>query len=135
MTTKSKQQFSYDLEPVRRQLEAWRKTRQHRDRIPEPLWGAMGKLARTYGVSSVSAALRVEYYALKDRVEGARKVSAVAKPSLPTFVELKSPVLGQLTGSRVELEDGSGNRMTVGLDSGVNLDLVAIMQAFWSRQT
>lgn len=134
MTTKSKQQFSYDIEPVRRQLEAWRRTRQHRDRIPEPLWGAMSKLARTHGVSSVSAALRVEYYALRDRVEGARNVSEVAKPSLPTFVELKSSVLGQPAGSRVELEDGSGNRMTVRLEAGVNLDLAAIMQLFWSRE-
>jgi adenylyl- and sulfurtransferase ThiI len=135
MTTKSKQQFFYEIEPVRRQLEAWRKTRQHRDRIPEPLWGAMSKLARTYGISSVSAALRVEYYALKDRVEAARKVSAVSKPGLPTFVELKSPVLGQSTDSRVELEDGSGNKMTVRLDSGVDLDLIAMMQVFWSRRT
>jgi len=135
MTTKSKQQFFNDIEPVRRRLEAWRKTRQHRDRIPEPLWGTMSKLARTYGVSSVSAALRVEYYALKDRVEGARKVSGVAKRSLPTFVELKSPMLGQSTGSQVELQDSSGNKMTVRLDSGVDLDLVSVMQVFWSRET
>src|SRR6516162_35660 len=135
MTTKSKQQFFNDIEPVSRRLEAWRKTRQPRDRIPEPLWGTMSKLARTYGVSAVSAALRVEYYALKDRVEGARKVSGVAKPSLPTFVELKSPMLGQSIGSQVELQDSSGNKMIVRLDSGVDLDLVSVMQVFWSRET
>ena len=135
MTTKSKQQFFNDIEPVSRRLEAWRKTRQPRDRIPEPLWGTMSKLARTYGVSSVCAALRVEYYALKDRVEGARKVSGVAKPSLPTFLELKSPMLGQSIGSQVELQDSSGNKMIVRLDSGVDLDLVSVMQVFWSRET
>src|SRR6516225_1462670 len=112
MTTKSKQQFFNDIEPVSRRLEAWRKTRQPRDRIPEPLWGTMSKLARTYGVSAVSAALREEHYALKDRVEGARKVSGVAKPSLPTFLELKSPMLGQSTGSQVELQDSSGNKIS-----------------------
>jgi len=95
----------------------------------------MSKLARTYGVSAVSAALRVEYYALKDRVEGARKVSGVAKPSLPTFLELKSPMLGQSIGSQVELQDSSGNKMIVRLDSGVDLDLVSVMQVFWSRET
>ena len=135
MTTKSKQQFFNDIEPVSRRLEAWRKTRQPRDRIPEPLWGTMSKLARTYGVSAVSAALRVEYDALKDRVEGARKVSGVAKPSLPTFLELKSPMLGQSIGSQVELQDSSGNKMIVRLDSGVDLDLVSVMQVFWSRET
>ena len=134
MTTKSKQQFSFDIEPLRRQLEAWRRTRQPRDRIPEPLWGAMTELARTYGVSPVSAALGVEYYALKDRVAGSRKVSLSSVSSLPTFVELKPPVLCQPTGCRVELEDGSGNKMTVRLDPGVGLDVVAMMQTFWSRR-
>jgi hypothetical protein len=93
----------------------------------------MTELARTHGISPVSTALRVEYYGLKDRVEGSSKVSAASKPTLPTFVELKAPVLGQSTGSQVELQDGSGNKMTVRLDSRVDLDLVAVMQVFWSR--
>ena len=133
MTTKSKQ-FSFEIEPVRRQLEAWRRTRQPRERIPEPLWSAMTKLARTYGVSPVSAALRVEYYALKDRVAGSPKVTSVSASSLPTFVELKPPPISQPTGCRVEVEDGSGNKMTLRLDSGVGLDAIAMIQAFWSRR-
>lgn len=94
----------------------------------------MTGLARTHGVSSVSAALRVEYYALKDRVVASRTISPVSVPSLPTFVELKSPVVSQPTGGRVELEDGSGNKLSIRLDPGVGLDLAAVVQAFWSRE-
>ena len=133
MTTKSKQ-FSSRIEPVRQQLEAWRSTREPRDRIPEPLWGAMAKLARTYGVNPVSAALRVEYYALKDRVSGAKKVRSVCAPSLPRFVELKAPPVSQPSGWLVELEDGSGNRMSLRLDPGSGVDALAMVQAFWRRK-
>ena len=94
----------------------------------------MTELARTYGVSPVSAALGVEYYALKDRVAGSKKVLPVSMPSLPRFVELKPSPLGQPTGCRVELEDDAGNKMTVRLDPGAGLDFVAMMQAFWSRR-
>ena len=118
MTTKTKQ-FSSDIEALRRPLEAWRRTRQHRDRILEPLWAAMTKLARTYGVSPVSAALRVEYYALKDRVAGSKKITSVWALSLPTFVELKPPPVSQPSGCLVELADGSGGG---GCDPDYSLD-------------
>ena len=44
-------------------------------------------------------------------------------------------MLGQSIGSQVELQDSSGNKMIVRLDSGVDLDLVSVMQVFWSRET
>ena len=94
----------------------------------------MTKLARTYGVSPVSAALRVEYYALKDRVAGSKKITSVWAPSLPTFVELKPPPVSQPSGCLVELADGSGNKMTLRLDAGVGLDALAMIQAFWRRR-
>ena len=132
MTTKTKQ-FSSDIEAVRRPLEAWRRTRQNRDRIPEPLWAAMAKLARTYGVSLVSGALRVDHYALKDRVVGSQKARSVSAPSPPTFVELKAPPASQPTVWLVELEDGSGSKMTLRLDPGSAVDALAMVQAFWRR--
>lgn len=132
MTTKTKQ-FSSDIEAVRRALEVWRRTRQYRDRIPEPLWAAMTKLARTYGVSPVSAALRVEYYALKDRVAGSQKASLPARPSAPAFIELKPLPASQPVGCSVELEDGDGSKMTLRLDPGSGVDALALVQAFWRR--
>ena len=54
-------QFLTEVEPVRCQLQAWRQTRKHRDRIPESLWQAMAQLARAFGVSRVCQALRIEF--------------------------------------------------------------------------
>jgi hypothetical protein len=132
MITKAKQ-FSSDIEAVRRPLEAWRKTRKPRDRIPEPLWVAMSKLARTYGVSPVSAALRVEYYALKDRVKGSNQTICPSPPSQTTFIELKPLPISQPAVCLVELEDRSGSKMTLRLDPGSGVDAFALVQAFWRR--
>jgi hypothetical protein len=125
--------FSSQIEPVRRQLEAWRKTRQHRDRIPEPIWAAMAKLAKTYGVSPISGELGIDYYALKDRViPSPRSVSAIA-PRPATFIEVKPLSASQTGACRVELEDRSGTKMTLHLD-GSHLDALSLVQAFWRRR-
>ena len=119
---------------MRRQLEAWRKTRQHRDRIPEPIWAAMAKLAKTYGVSPVSGELGIDYYALKDRVVASpRSVSAVA-PRQTTFLEVKPLPASRTEACRVELEDRSGTKMTLHLD-GSCMDVVGLVQAFWRRRS
>lgn len=133
MTTKSKQQFSYEIEPVRRQLEAWRKTRQQRDRIPEPIWAAMTKLAKTYGVSPISGALGIDYYALKDRVIAPPRSASVMAPGQATFIEVKPLPAFQPAACRVELEDLSGTKMTLHLDSS-RMDALSLIQAFWRRR-
>ena len=132
MTSKNKQ-FSSDLEAVRRPLEAWRRRRQPRDRIPEPLWAAMTKLGRTYGISPVSAALRVEYYALKERVGGSSQAICPSPRVRPTFIELKPLPTSQPAVCQVELEDRSGSKMILRLDPGSGVDALALVQAFWRR--
>lgn len=122
-----------DIEPVRRQLEAWRRTRQHRDRIPERLWAAMAKLAKTYGVSPVSGALGIDYYALKDRVAGWLRPASPTSPKHTTFIEVKPAPVSQSAACRVELEDRSGTKMTLHLD-GSHLDALSLVQAFWRRR-
>jgi len=125
--------FSSDIEPVRRQLEAWRRTRQHRDRIPEPWWAAMGKLAKTYGVSPVSGALGIDYYALKDRVAVSPRSASTISPGQATFIELKPLPSSPTAGCRVEVEDRSGTKMTLHLD-GSRMDALSLVQAFWRRR-
>jgi hypothetical protein len=48
---KSKQLSTPDLEDLRRQFPAWRKTRKHRDRTPEQLWSSAADLARVLSVT------------------------------------------------------------------------------------
>ena len=116
---------------MRQQLEAWRKTRQHRDRIPERLWDAMGKLAKAYGVSPVSGALGIDYYALKDRLT-VSPTSALS-PSQAAFIEIKPCPPSQTAGCRVELEDRSGSKMILHLDGG-RMDALSLVEAFWRRR-
>jgi hypothetical protein len=97
----------------------------------------MAKVARDCGVSRVSTALHVEYPALKARVAALEKTTP-SPPALspPTFVELKAlPALPTPTAGVVELEDSSGTKMTLRLESGSGLDALALVQAFWRRAT
>jgi hypothetical protein len=50
-------------------LVAWRRQRKHRDPIPESLWRDLVQVARNYQSSPVAQALRVNYAALKRRVQ------------------------------------------------------------------
>jgi len=69
MNTKGTRDLPARLEGLRRRFERWRQTRKVRSRIPEPLWASAVKVAGTYGIHRTAKALRVDYYALKKRVE------------------------------------------------------------------
>ena len=122
-------EFFNRIEPMQRELEGWRRTRKHRDRIPETLWKSMAQLAGRYGVSRVSQALRVEYPALKRRVHGA--LPAKAESPRPSFVEVKMAAPAPLPGCVVELEKRSGEKMTLRLAQSAGADLVALVETFW----
>jgi hypothetical protein len=128
--------FRTDIEPVRQQLEAWRRTRKHRESIPPALWQVMARLARVHGVSAISRALRVHYYDLRQRVNGTSKPApskGVGKrPGPPTFVELKAPVA--INGECViEVED-RGAKMIMRVPAAQpGADPLALIQAFWRR--
>lgn len=129
--TKSKQ-FLSDIEQACGALEAWRRTRQHRQPIPESLWSAMAKVAGVYGVSRVSQALRVGYYALKRRVAG----SELQKPAgaRAAFLEVSLPSAPDPSGCVIEWENRGGARMTLRLGPGNNSQVLALAEAFWRPQ-
>jgi hypothetical protein len=123
---KSKTLFHSQLKPVRRALEAWRKTRRPRQPIPETLWTEMAAIARTHGVSSVSQALRLDYYALKRRV--CEPVPAA------DFVEVKfAPTVDLPRGCTAELEDHQGRRLVLRWSSAPGPELLGVVQAFWNQ--
>ena len=69
MGTKKTRPLPARLEGVRRRFEHWRRTRKVLSRIPEPLWAAAVKVAGRCGISHTAKTLRVNYNALKKRVE------------------------------------------------------------------
>lgn len=123
---KSKAVFLSDLAPVHRALEAWRKTRQHRQPIPEDLWMKVVVLGRSHGVSPVSQALRLDYYALKRRVN--ERVAA------SDFVEVKlAPAEDPTWGCTAELEDRQGRKVVLRWSSAPGPELLGVVQAFWNQ--
>ena len=121
-----------NLNHLRRQLNAWRRSQPGRTRLPEEIWEVATSLARTHGVSSVARTLRLDYYKLRRR----SKPTAPSAPlRAPGFVELPPPALPLLSGTActVELSNERGGKMTVHLpDPGPAL--LAMVQAFWQRQ-
>jgi len=134
MDTGINRDFSVGLEQLRRRFERYRRTRKVRSRIPEGLWDAAAKMAGTFGMHRTAKALRVNYYALKKRVEqNAPSVAATSKPNASQFIELCAPA-GRCDCT-VELEDACGDKMRIHLQSMDKPDLAELGRSFWSRRS
>ena len=121
------------VESVRRRFERWRRTRRGLSRIPESLWAAAVEMAGTCGISHTAKMLRVNYNALRKRVEH-QAAAARHRPeenSVPTFLELAPPPRVGSCQCTMELEDDSGAKMRVHLQSPEAPDLAALSRSFW----
>ena len=125
---------------MQQRIEHWRKTREKRSPMPEPLWRAAVGLAQRDGVYSISRALQLNYQSLQARLAMA---GAGVKPQRTArapkgFVEL-GPALPMpavpRTESVVELSDDDGAKLMIRLPaSGSDLDVERLAEAFWSRR-
>jgi len=132
------------LEKVQRRFERWRRTRETSSRIPDSLWAVAVKLADRYGISHTAKTLRVNYNALRKRVEH----QAAAAPrgpeegaadqcfaSVPAFLEVARPARTGSCQCTLELENASGAKMRVHLQSGEAPDLAALSRSFWEGRS
>ena len=140
MSTKRTDALPARLKGLRRRFERWRRTRKVRTRIPEPLWASAVKLADRYGIHRTAKALRIDYYALKKRVEqnavnaGAQQGPATASKmaAAAEFLELPAaawPGCGECT---LESEDAGGAKLRVHLKGFAAPDLAALSRSFWN---
>ena len=136
MDTRKSRELPARLAGVRRRIERWRRTREVRSRIPEPLWASAVEVAVAYGIHWAAKALRLSYYALKKRVaEGTIAVHRVtAGNTKTTFVELASPVQTASGECVLEVENADGAKMRMHLKGVAMPDLVALSRSFWNRQ-
>ena len=122
------------LEKVQRRFERWRQTRRVPSRIPGPLWALAVRMASTYGIARTAKTLRVNYTALKKRIEH----EAVASPDGPkvspvaTFLELAPPTRVGSCQCTLELENASGAKMRIHLQADETPDLAALSRSFWN---
>jgi hypothetical protein len=116
---------------LRDRIERWRRARAKRGRMPEALWQSAAELARRHGINRIAAPLRLDFYALKKRVDGAGpQRTNQAAPRSPAFVEVRpAPAV---SGCVLEIEEPGGAKLTV--RSSSPLEVVAVAEAFWRRQ-
>ena len=138
MSTKRTRDLPARLERLRRRFEGWRRTRKVRSRIPESLWASAVKLAGTYGIHRTAKALRVDYYALKKRVEGAPAAIASKAPAevaRAQFLELPAAAWVGSGECTLELEDAGGAKLRVHLKGFEAPDLAALSRSFWQSES
>ncbi len=121
------------LEQVRDQFENWRKTRQKRTAVPEALWERAVSLSSDYPILQISKALRLNYTALKNRVQASNGGSHPKSNSGPAFVELDFGRSIFPSECVVEMEDTIGSKMKMHLKGVTGLDLLELGRAFWSK--
>jgi len=137
MGTKRRGDLPAQLEGLRRRFERWRRTRKVRTRIPDPLWASAVKLAGRHGIHRTARALRVDYYALKKRVEGkaaATASNATAGTDGAAFLELPAAVWAGAGEYMLELEDAGGAKLRIHLKGFEAPDLAVLSRSFWQSE-
>ncbi len=130
MAARKDQAARDDLSLARARFDSWRRSRKVGARIPEALWRLAVELTESCSLSQVAAALRLDYYGLKRRVERSAKGRASA-PAKVAFVELTAPA-AECGQCWIELDDGRGGSLRMRL-RGYNIDeLAALSQSLRS---
>lgn len=117
------------------QIEQWRNTRPYRKAMPGPLWTLAANLARQYGLARVARFLRLDYYSLKERLEGLERDSAAASETRPAFVELRPSPADPVSECTIELEHPKGSRMRIQVKGALMSDLAALSRALWGMKS
>jgi hypothetical protein len=126
MGTSPHGQLPTDLVRAQQRFQAWREQRTPGTRIPQSLWAIAAKLAKVHGVSRTAAALRLDYYSLKQRAED---LATPNSPASPPFVEVTPPLL-VARQCRLEFENRSGVVIRVQLVGYDADDLEALSRGF-----
>jgi hypothetical protein len=132
ITPERHEELKTRIEPLRQQLESWRQNKTGNEPMPETYWGEAVELAKLYGVSPVQKILRIDYRGLERRALGivkpVGKARAPVRPS--SFIELPS-LPARRTEHLVELEDGTGRKLSLKVSAGHLAEVLPLVQAFW----
>lgn len=135
------------MEKARQQFELWRKTRPTSSPslpIPERLWALAIRLAGAHGINPTALALRLNYNALKQRVNAAdsaitrnrsrKSPSQASRHSRSaTFVEL-TPSVASFSICTLELENAQGAKLKIQLPRLETADLLALSRSLWREE-
>jgi len=136
ITREQHEELKARIEPLREQVESWRKNKAGNEHLPEALWTMAIELAKVYGVSPVQRILRIDYRGLERRALGIVKPPAKARlpgpppPGRPGFIELPS-LSPRRAEHLLELEDGTGRKLSLKVAAGHLAEVLPLAQAFW----
>jgi hypothetical protein len=85
-----RRELSPELARAQERFAAWRQARAPKSRIPQTLWDLAVELAASQGLHRTARALKLDYYALKERVEATPKNR---KRNTSAFLELPQVAL------------------------------------------
>lgn len=122
------------LETVKQQFATWRESRKNKSRIPDELWEAAAGLSSQYSVHHISKALGVNHTALRDRIT-ARNMSENTESQACFFELPPPPPASPISECLVEMENRHGEKMRMHFSGEVSLDLLALSQNFWTRES
>jgi len=121
-----------DLERARERFEAWRKTKEYScTRIPETLWQETVKLAETHSIGEIARTLRLDFGAVKKRVESASARLPAHPSHAPEFVALDFSAMSPTPECVIELERPGGVKMRMSIQGALSSHLVDLAKAFW----
>jgi hypothetical protein len=130
MVARKRRSIRPTMEQARQRFEHWRKTCQPRSPIPEALWALAVEAAREQGVNPTALFLRLNYSALKRRVNSAERTGR-HRERRARFVELAAP-RSLLSPCTIELESAQGAKMRIHLASPEKVDWVSLSRSLWS---
>jgi hypothetical protein len=134
ITPERHQELKDRIEPLRQELETWRRNKTGNELTPETYWAGAVELAKLYGVSPVQKILRLDYRGLERRTLGIGKPVGQARAAQPTpargFIELPS-LPARRAEHWVELEDGTGRKLSLKVAAGHLAEVLPLAHAFW----
>lgn len=132
MAGRKRRGVAAELSRAAEQFERWRRTRSRGQRIPARLWRLAADVAGRHGVSRTSGVLKLDYYALKERLTQPppRMGAAGSQNPAPSFVELTPGPPPAPSPCEIEFSDAFGAMLRVRLPVGQVPELVSLVRTF-----
>ena len=122
-----------ELVGLQRRVERWRRQGGGRgSRIPEKLWSEAVAVSRVSGLHATAKALHFNYENLKQR---ARRKARQPSKQETEFVAVRLPQVASGLKVLIDLAGQDGEQVRIELSGGSAMDVVALADAFWKRQS
>ena len=120
------------LSEVQSRFAAWRKNKNHRDRIPEDLWTSAVMLCQEHSLHKISKTLSLSYPDLKKQVASRKALAAPDATALQDFIPIDCHMHSD--ECVIEMEHHNGNKMRMHFKGKADLDLQSFAESFWSTK-